>query len=51
VQWRILILAGGGSNTGYACVLTKVLHEKLPVSFLVPEADFLSERKSHKFGS
>ena len=46
----VLILAGGGGHTGYAYALAQALHERVSLSFLVPERDALSERKLHKFG-
>jgi len=45
-----LILAGGGGHTGYAYALAQALHERVPLSFLVPEGDTLSERRLSKFG-
>jgi len=50
VQGRVLILAGGGGHTGYAYALAQALHERVPLSFLVPEGDTLSERRLSKFG-
>lgn len=50
MQRRTLILAGGGGHTGYAYALAQALHGKAPLSFLVPEGDFLSAKKLRKFG-
>ena len=50
VHGRVLILAGGGGHTGYAYALAQALHEKVSLSFLVPEGDVLSERRLRKFG-
>jgi len=50
VLGRVLILAGGGGHTGYACALAQALHERVSLSFLAPEGDFLSERRLSKFG-
>jgi len=47
---RVLILAGSGGHTGYAYALAPVLHEKVSLFFLVPEANVLSERGPRKFG-
>ena len=47
---RVLILAGGGGHTGYSYALAQALHEKVSLSFLVPEGDTLSERRLRKFG-
>ena len=51
MQGQALILAGGGGHTGYAYALAQALHGKVPMTFLVPEGDQLSERKLQKFGS
>lgn len=50
VQGRVLILAGGGGHTGYAYALAQALHKKVPLSFLAPKRDILSERRLSKFG-
>ena len=50
VQGRVLILAGGGGHTGYAYALAQALHKRVPLSFLAPEGDTLSERRLSKFG-
>ena len=50
MQGRIMIVAGVGGHTGYACALAQALHEKISFSFLVSERDVLSERKLCKFG-
>ena len=50
MQGRVLILAGGGGHTGIAYALAQALHEKVSLSFLVPEGDVLSERRLSKFG-
>jgi len=50
VQGRVLILAGGGGHTGYAYALAQALHKKVPLFFLAPEGDTLSERRLSKFG-
>jgi UDP-N-acetylglucosamine:LPS N-acetylglucosamine transferase len=47
---EILILAGGGGHTGYAYALAQVLHEKVHLSFLIPEGDTLSKERLKKFG-
>jgi len=50
VQRRVLILAGGGGHTGYGYALAEALHGKVPLSFVVPKGDSLSERRLSKFG-
>jgi len=50
VQGRVLILAGGGGHTGYGYALAEALHKRVPLFFLVPEGDALSERRLSKFG-
>jgi len=50
VQGRVLILAGGGGHTGYAYALAQALHKRVPLSFLAPEGDTLSEGRLSKFG-
>ena len=45
-----MILAGGGGHTGYAYALAQVLHKRVPLFFLAPEGDTLSERRLSKFG-
>jgi len=47
---RVLILAGGGGHTGYAYALAQALHKRASLSFLVPEGDFLSEKRLSRFG-
>lgn len=47
---RVLILAAGGGHTGYGYALAQALHTKASLSFLVPDGDFLSERRLSKFG-
>jgi UDP-N-acetylglucosamine:LPS N-acetylglucosamine transferase len=47
---RVLILAGCGGHISYAYVLAQALNEKVPFSFLVPEADILREGRPRKFG-
>jgi len=47
---RVLILAGGGGHTGYAYALAQALHNRVSLSFLVPEGDALSEKRLSKFG-
>jgi len=47
---HVLILAGDGDHMGYACALAPVLHEKVPLFFLVPEENVLSERGPREFG-
>jgi hypothetical protein len=50
VHGRVLILAGCGEHTGYTYALAQARHEKVPLSFLAPEADILRERRPRKFG-
>jgi len=45
-----LILAGGGGHTGEAYALAQELHDKVKLSFLVPEGDPLSKAKLSRFG-
>ena len=47
---RVLILAGGGGHTVYAYALAQALHNRVSLSFLVPEGDTLSEKRLSKFG-
>jgi len=50
VHGRVLILVGCGGHTSYAYALAKALHEKVPLSFLVPEADVLPTGRPREFG-
>jgi UDP-N-acetylglucosamine--N-acetylmuramyl-(pentapeptide) pyrophosphoryl-undecaprenol N-acetylglucosamine transferase len=50
VQGRVLILAGGGGHTGIAYALAQALHNRLSLSFLVPEGDSFSRRRLSEFG-
>ena len=47
---EVLILAGGGGHTGYSCALAQALYGKVSLSFLVPEGDYLSEKRLARFG-
>jgi len=45
VHRLVLVLAGGGGHTGYAYALAQALHEKVSLSFLVPEGDATKNSK------
>jgi UDP-N-acetylglucosamine:LPS N-acetylglucosamine transferase len=46
----VLLLAGGGGHTGYACALAQRLYGKAKLFFLVPEGDTLSQKRLSRFG-
>ncbi|MCW8802079.1 MAG: glycosyltransferase [Candidatus Bathyarchaeota archaeon] len=50
MKGQVLILVGGGGHAGYAYALAQVLHNKMNLSFIVPEGDKLSEKRLKKFG-
>ena len=47
---NVLILAGGGGHTGYGYALAQRLCGRANLHFLVPEGDFLSQKRLSKFG-
>jgi len=47
---KVLILAGGGGHTGYGYALAQRLCGRANLHFLVPEGDFLSQKRLSKFG-
>ena len=47
---NVLILAGGGGHTGYGYALAQRLYGRANLHFLVPEGDFLSQKRLSKFG-
>lgn len=47
---KVLILAGGGGHTGYGYALAQRLYGRANLHFLVPEGDFLSQKRLSKFG-
>jgi UDP-N-acetylglucosamine:LPS N-acetylglucosamine transferase len=50
VAKKILILAGGGGHTGYGYALAQRLYGKAQLHFLVPQGDFLSQKRLRRFG-
>lgn len=48
---RVLILAGGGGHTGYGYALAQRLYGSVPLHFLIPKGDELSQRRLCKFGT
>ncbi len=50
VNGHVLILVGGGGHSGYAYALAQALHNKMKLSFIIPEGDTLSEKRLKKYG-
>ena len=47
---KIMILAGGGGHTGYACILAEELENKAELYFLAPDDDPLSVSRLEPYG-